>query len=99
VTLVGGPCTIGPGQVVDLPLKNTIRVYLDIFENNENVQFMKPATKIYESLAKIIIDNKCTMDIWAYGLDQFGLLEMREMVNQSGGLMAMQEQFNHFIFQ
>jgi hypothetical protein len=29
------------------------------------------------------------MDIWAYGIDQFGLLEMREMVNQSGGLMAM----------
>jgi protein transport protein SEC23 len=39
------------------------------------------------------------MDMWAYGLDQFGLLEMREMVNQSGGLMAMQEQFNHYIFQ
>jgi hypothetical protein len=39
------------------------------------------------------------MDIWAYGTDQFGLLEMREMVNQSGGLMAMHEQFNYFIFQ
>lgn len=39
------------------------------------------------------------MDIWAYGLDQFGLMEMRQMVNNSGGLMAMQEQFNHFIFQ
>lgn len=30
VSLIGGPCTIGPGQVVDLPLKNTIRVYMDI---------------------------------------------------------------------
>ena len=29
--------------------------------------------------------------MWAYGLDQFGLLEMREMVNQSGGLLAMHE--------
>ncbi len=35
---------------------------------------MKTATKFYEALAKIIIDNKCTMDMWAYGLDQFGLL-------------------------
>lgn len=39
------------------------------------------------------------MDMWAYGLDQFGLLEMRELVNQSGGLLAMHEEFDHFIFQ
>ena len=39
------------------------------------------------------------MDIWAYGLDQFGLLEMKEMVNSTGGLLAMHELFNHFIFQ
>lgn len=38
------------------------------------------------------------MDIWSYGLDQFGLLEMRDMVNQSGGLLAMHEQFEHYIF-
>ena len=38
------------------------------------------------------------MDIWAYGLDQFGLLEMRELVNQSGGFLAMHEEFDHFIF-
>lgn len=60
---------------------------------------MKTATKFYEGLAKVLIDNKCTMDMWAYGLDQFGLLEMRELVNQSGGLMAMQEQFNYYIFE
>lgn len=37
--------------------------------------------------------------MWAYGLDQFGVIEMREMVNQSGGLIAMHEEFDHFIFQ
>jgi protein transport protein SEC23 len=89
---------VGPGKVVDLPLKNTIRVYMDILESSENAQFMKSATKFYESLARTIIENKCTIDMWAYGLDQFGLMEMREMVNQSGGLMAMQEMFNYFIF-
>ncbi len=47
VSIIGGPCTIGPGQVVDLPLKNTIRVYMDIQENTENAQFVKPATKFY----------------------------------------------------
>ena len=28
--LQGGPCTIGPGQVVGLPLKETMRTFLDI---------------------------------------------------------------------
>lgn len=28
--LLGGPCTVGPGRVVDLPLKKTIRSYVDI---------------------------------------------------------------------
>jgi len=39
------------------------------------------------------------MDIWAYGLDQFGLLEMKSLVNSTGGLLAMQEMFNYYIFQ
>lgn len=99
VSIIGGPCTIGPGKVVDIPLKTTIRVYMDIFEGNENAGHMKAAKKFYDELSNTIINNKCTMDMWAYGLDQFGLLEMKEMVNQSGGLLAMHEQFNHFIFQ
>lgn len=74
VGVIGGPCTVGPGQVVDLPLKKTIRVYMDIIEGNENIEFMKQATKFYEDLEKVLINNKCSMDIWAYGLDQFGLL-------------------------
>lgn len=34
VCLIGGPCTVGIGQVVNLPLKNTIRSYIDIIEGN-----------------------------------------------------------------
>lgn len=72
---------------------------MDIIEGTENAQYLKGAKRFYDELSNIIITNKCTMDMWAYGLDQFGLIEMREMVNQSGGLLAMHEQFNHFIFQ
>ena len=32
--LIGGPCTVGFGKVVDLPLKKTIRSYVDIIEGN-----------------------------------------------------------------
>jgi hypothetical protein len=38
------------------------------------------------------------MDLWAYGLDQFGLMEMKGLVSGSGGMLAMHEEFNHFIF-
>lgn len=34
VCTIGGPCTVGVGKVVNLPLKNTIRSYVDIIENN-----------------------------------------------------------------
>lgn len=32
--LQGGPCTMGPGQVASIFLKETIRTFLDIHENN-----------------------------------------------------------------
>ena len=46
----------------------------------------------------MLVNDKHTLDIWAYGLDQFGLLEMKSMVVSTGGLLAMQEQFNYYIF-
>ena len=36
VCTVGGPCTVGVGKIVNVPLKSHIRSYVDIFENNEN---------------------------------------------------------------
>ena len=80
---------MGVGKVVNLPLKNTIRSYVDIFENNVNVEHMSTATTFYEGLADILVKQRHTMDMWAYGLDQFGLLEMKGMVNGTGGMLAM----------
>lgn len=74
VSLIGGPCTVGVGKVVSLPLKNTIRSYVDIFEGNENTEHISAATAFYTGLAEILVKHKHTIDIWAYGLDQFGLM-------------------------
>lgn len=49
--LVGGPCTVGQGKVVDLPLKRTIRSYVDIVEGNDNTEYIKSATTFYDTLA------------------------------------------------
>lgn len=96
--LLGGPCTVGPGKVVDLPLKRTIRSYVDIIENNENTEYVKSATTFYDGLTEILVKNRHTFDIWAYGLDQFGLMEMKNLVHGTGGMLAMHELFDHFIF-
>ena len=98
VCTIGGPCTVGVGKVVNIPLKSHIRSYVDIFENNENTEHLASATAFYEGLSKVLVDNRHTIDIWSYGLDQFGLMEMKNMVSNSGGMLAMHEEFNHFIF-
>ena len=95
--LQGGPCTIGPGRVVGLPLKETLRTFMDINDNNDNVRYFKNAKKFYEGLETKLI-RKHTVDIWAYGLDQSGLLEMKNLAEKTGGIIAMHELFNHFIF-
>jgi protein transport protein SEC23 len=96
--LVGGPCTVGHGKVVDLPLKRTIRSYVDIIEGNENTEYIKAATAYYDGLAETLVKQRHTFDIWSYGLDQFGLMEMKGLVNGTGGMLAMHELFDHFIF-
>lgn len=89
---------MGSGKVVDLPLKRTIRSYVDIIENNENTEYVKSATTFYDGLTEILVKNRHTFDIWAYGLDQFGLMEMKNLVHGTGGMLAMHELFDHFIF-
>lgn len=59
---------------------------------------MKGAAGYYESLATLLVKKQATLDIWAYGVDQFGLMEMKSMVVSTGGLLAMHEEFNYFIF-
>jgi hypothetical protein len=39
----------------------------------------------------LVVKNRHTFDLWAYGLDQFGLMEMKGLVTASGGILAMHE--------
>jgi len=43
MTLLGGPCTIGPGTVVGVKLKEMIRSHHDITNNTKNCNYMKKA--------------------------------------------------------
>ena len=92
----GGPCSTGPGQVVDDELKHPIRSHHDI--HKDNAKFMKKAIKHYESLALRTATNGHSIDIYSCALDQTGLLEMKQCCNSTGGHMVMGDSFNSSLF-
>lgn len=93
---LGGPCTIGPGMVVDDDLKNTIRTHHDI--EKDNVSFLKKATEYYQALATRASTNGHAIDIFSCALDQTGLHEMKCCTNMTNGLMVMGDSFDSNLF-
>lgn len=93
---VGGPCSQGPGQVVDDELKHPIRSHHDI--HKDNAKYLKKATKHYDALAMRTATNGHCLDIYSCALDQTGLLEMKQLCNSTGGHMVMGDSFNSSLF-
>lgn len=93
---LGGPCTVGPGMVVDDDLKNTIRTHHDI--DKDNAKFMKKATEHYHNLATKASQNGHVIDIFSCALDQTGLHEMKCCTNMTNGLMVMGDSFDSNLF-
>eukprot|EP00794_Sanderia_malayensis_P019977 gene19977-21935_t len=93
---VGGPCTQGPGMIIDHELKNVMRSHHDI--EKDNTPFMKKATRHYEALAARVSENGHTVDLFACNLDQTGAHEMRNCTNFTGGYMFMGDAFNTALF-
>ncbi|CAG8666309.1 9162_t:CDS:10 [Ambispora leptoticha] len=92
----GGAATEGPGMVVGNELKEPIRSHHDI--EKDNIKYYKKATKFYEALAKRASQNGHIVDIFAGCLDQIGLLEMKSLVNSTGGFMILSDSFTTAIF-
>ncbi|XP_049822494.1 protein transport protein Sec23A-like [Aethina tumida] len=92
----GGPCTHGPGQVVNDEHKYTIRSHNDIQRNN--AKYVKKAMKYYENLAIKAAHNGHCIDIYSCALDQTGLMEMKECCNYTGGHMVMNDSFTSSLF-
>ncbi|KAG0234508.1 GTPase-activating protein S23 [Actinomortierella wolfii] len=93
---VGGAATEGPGMVVSNELKNPIRSHHDI--EKDAAKYYKKASKFYEGLSKRASANGHVIDIFGGCLDQVGLLEMKSMVNATGGVMVLSDSFTTLIF-
>uniref|UniRef100_A0A0K0EQM8 Protein transport protein SEC23 n=1 Tax=Strongyloides stercoralis TaxID=6248 RepID=A0A0K0EQM8_STRER len=96
MTFVGGACTHGPGMVVGEELKNPIRSWHTIKE--DNATYMRKATKFYDSLAHRTVKNGHVIDIYSCALDQTGLAEMKALYHSTNGNVVMADSFKSTLF-
>jgi protein transport protein SEC23 len=97
IMFMGGPCTVGPGQVVIRPLTETMRGHTEIM--GDSAPFLKSATAFYNSIAVQAANNSHVIDIFACALDQVGLVEMKNCVTHTGGLCVLADSFKQSVFQ
>eukprot|EP00929_Paragymnodinium_shiwhaense_P069086 TRINITY_DN34850_c0_g1_i3.p1 TRINITY_DN34850_c0_g1~~TRINITY_DN34850_c0_g1_i3.p1 ORF type:complete len:759 (-),score=146.65 TRINITY_DN34850_c0_g1_i3:222-2498(-) len=98
MVVLGGPCNVGPGQVVGEDLSETIRSHLDLQKENSNARYTKKALQFYNAIAARAVKCAFAVDIFACSLDQVGLHEMKVVVDRSGGYMVMGDSFSIHVF-
>ena len=94
----GGPCTVGPGQMVEKALSEPMRSHHDIEKETANTKHIKKASKHYAAIAKRAVSAGHAIDVFACALDQVGLMEMRPVLEKTGGYVVMSESFTGNIF-
>lgn len=92
----GGPATEGPGMVVGPELREPIRSHHDI--DRDNIKYYKKSLKFFDGLAKRAAHNGHIVDIFAGCLDQVGLLEMKNLPNNTGGHMILTDSFTSSMY-
>jgi protein transport protein SEC23 len=91
-----GSGTLNPGMIVGPQLKEPIRSHSDI--DKDNAKHFKKAVKFYDSITARAVKNSHTIDILAGCLDQIGMLEMKNMCNNTGGTLLLSDAFTTSIF-
>jgi protein transport protein SEC23 len=94
----GGPCTVGPGQMVAKELTEPMRSHHDIEKETSTTKFIQKASKHYAAIAKRAVSAGHVVDVFACALDQVGLMEMRPVLEKTGGYVVMSESFTGNIF-
>mmetsp|Transcript_6305 Transcript_6305/g.14506 ORF Transcript_6305/g.14506 Transcript_6305/m.14506 type:complete len:766 (-) Transcript_6305:277-2574(-) len=93
---VGGPATVGPGQVVGRAKSESLRSHQDLAKNQ--APHHKAACKFYEGLGERCAAANHVVDLFACSLDQVGLLEMKTCCEKTGGLMVLADSFGQSVF-
>jgi protein transport protein SEC23 len=114
ILFTGGPCTSGPGAVVSRNKEEDMRSHQDLAKKVEVLHkpacefYAKLAypqtgtpsqqTKTKKGAPPQAINTFHVVDVFACSLDQVGLLEMKELVEATGGLMVLGDSFGQSVF-
>lgn len=98
VVLSSGPCTLGPGQIVDTELVSFMRHWPDIAQRTEAAKHCKDALRFYSHLAERAVEGSVSVHVFACCTEQIGLYEMSEMVSRTGGHIMIAESFTYSAF-
>lgn len=93
---VQGPCTYGPGTITSIDLKNTVRSNDDILK--DKCRYTNECKKYYKGLAEKMLDYKVSVSIFGFTMNDFGLYEMKEIVERTGGSTIIPKDFSSFEF-
>jgi len=91
LNFISGPCTVGDGTIVSTDMEERLRSHLDLTKGT--APHFAPADKFYAGLADRFVKAGHVCDVFACSLDQLGLLEMRHLVEKTGGNMVNHEAF------
>lgn len=95
---LSGPTTIGPGKIVDPDLRNTLRSHTDLAKDNDAAKYHDSSREYFGQIAQRCTNASLQVDVFACALDQVGLFEMRECIENTGGLCVVGDEFKQSIF-
>ncbi|KAE8302458.1 Sec23 [Giardia duodenalis] len=98
VLLTSGPCTAGPGTVVDIDLSMHLRHWPDIEKKTDVAKHVKDAQRFYTSLGERAATNGISYHVFSCSVEQVGLYEMYQMVSMTGGHMMISESYSYQAF-
>ena len=91
---LGGACTYGPGRIISPELVEHFRSHSDLVKHASKLSEFKKAEGFYLKLKETCSKFNLTLDVFAFCLNQYGLGEMADLVQQSGGIVINHEEFN-----
>jgi len=112
MVFIAGVCTMGPGKIVDTPLKIPMRSHHDILKEQSRLikapttssktktdtSLFKEAKAFYAKVAKKLVVLGLSCDLFIGSYDQVGLFEMDEVCAKTGGVIVMTDSVSTAIF-
>ncbi|KAI5970719.1 hypothetical protein CANMA_000138 [Candida margitis] len=112
MVFIAGVCTLGPGKIVDTPLKIPMRSHHDILKEQSSLikapttssktktdtSLYKEAKAFYAKIAKVLVSLGLSCDLFIGSYDQVGLFEMDEVCTKTGGVIVMTDSVSTAIF-